>query len=72
MFNVGDQIVNIAYQLIKFSIDVGALVIKKPHKLVLGHALIEVRRGLHLFPDMVRRQQKTTSKNYPYQLATTG
>jgi hypothetical protein len=49
MFNPGDHIVNVAHQLIKFLIDVGVLVIKKPRKLILKHTLVEVPRGLH-FP----------------------
>jgi hypothetical protein len=36
MFNPGDQTVKNAHQLIKFPIDVGALVIKKPRKLIPG------------------------------------
>jgi hypothetical protein len=42
MFNPGDQAIDIAHQLVKFSDDVGALVINKPRKLILGDTLIEV------------------------------
>jgi hypothetical protein len=42
MFNPGYQTINSAYQLIKFPIDVGALVIKKPRKLIPRHTLVEV------------------------------
>jgi hypothetical protein len=42
MFNSGDRTVNSAHQLIKFSIHVGALVVKKPRRLILEHTLVEV------------------------------
>jgi hypothetical protein len=35
MYNPSDQIVNILHHLLKLLIDVGALVIKKPCKLIL-------------------------------------
>ena len=35
MFNPGDQAIDIAHQLIKFPVDVGALVINRSLKLVL-------------------------------------
>jgi hypothetical protein len=50
MFNPDDKIVNSFHHLRKLLIDVGALVIKKPRKLILGHTFVEVRRGLHSFP----------------------
>jgi hypothetical protein len=73
MFNSGDQTVNSAHQLIKFLIDVGALVIKKPRKLIPGHHSLKSKGDSTPFPDpdMVRRQQKTTPRYYPYQLTTT-
>jgi hypothetical protein len=49
MLNPGDQIVNGLHHLLKLLSDVGALVIKKPCKLILGHTLIEVRRGINSF-----------------------
>jgi hypothetical protein len=42
MFNPGDQMISSFHQLLKLRIDVGALVIKKPRKLILGHTLVEV------------------------------
>jgi hypothetical protein len=42
MFNPGNQIVNSLHHLLKLLSDVGALVIKKPRKLILGHTLVEV------------------------------
>ena len=45
----GDQAVDSAHQLIKLPIDVGALVINKFLKLILGDAFIEVRRQLPSF-----------------------
>jgi hypothetical protein len=50
MFNPGNQTVNCAHELIKFPIDLGVLVIKKPRKLIPGYTLVEIRRGLHSFP----------------------
>ena len=50
MFNLGDQPIDIAHQLVKSPIDVGALVTNKPRKLILGHTLVEVQRGLSSCP----------------------
>jgi hypothetical protein len=50
MLNLGDQSIDIAHQLIKLPVDVGALVINKSPKLILGDTFIEVRRELPSFP----------------------
>ena len=49
MLKPGDQSIDTAHHLIELPVDVGALVINKFLKLILGDAFIEVRRGLPSF-----------------------
>ena len=49
MLKPGDQSIDTAHHLIELPIDVGALVINKFLKLILGDAFIEVRRELPSF-----------------------
>ena len=49
MLKACDQSIDIAHHLIELPVDVGALVINKFLKLILGDAFIEVRRGLPFF-----------------------
>jgi len=46
MLKACDQSIDTAHHLIELPIDVGALVINKFLKLILGDTFIEVRRGL--------------------------
>ena len=69
MLKACDHSIDTAHHLIQLLVDVGALVINKFLKFILVDAFIEVRRGLP--PVMVRRQQKTTPRYYPYQLTST-
>jgi len=49
MLKLGDQSIDTAHHLIELPVDVGALVINKFLKFILGDAFIEVRRGLPSF-----------------------
>ena len=49
MLKACDQSIDTAHHLIELPVDVGALVINKFLKLILGDAFIEVRRGLSSF-----------------------
>ena len=49
MLKPGDQSIDTAHHLIELPVDVGALVINKFLKFILGDTFIEVRRGLPSF-----------------------
>ena len=49
MLKSGDQSIDTVHHLIELLVDVGAMVINKFLKLILGDAFIEVRRGLPSF-----------------------
>ena len=49
MLKACDQSIDIVHHLIELPVNVGALVINKFLKLILGDAFIEVRRGLPSF-----------------------
>ena len=74
MLKLSDQSIDTAHHLIELPIDVGVLVINKFLSSSLETHSLKSEGDSPPFPDpvMVRRQQKTTPRYYPYQLTSTG